>query len=116
MPVARKALRRDRADSIRGSPCTNVEGEWDDVFAAFKRCHEHIHELGAPRVFTTVKLGSRIDRQQSNADKVSSARAKGVDDSNDGRAMMCAASLAVSIRADCDRWASPPLLNYRAVC
>lgn len=55
---------------------TNVEGEWDDVFAAFRRCHEHIHELGAPRVFTTIKLGSRSDRDQSNEDKVASARAR----------------------------------------
>ena len=55
---------------------TNVEGEWDDVFAAFRRCHEHIHELGAPRVFTTIKLGSRSDRHQSNEDKIASARAR----------------------------------------
>ena len=41
---------------------TNVEGEWDDVFAAIKRCHERVHELGAPRITTTIKLGTRIDR------------------------------------------------------
>ncbi len=55
---------------------TNVEGEWEAVFAAFKRCHERIHEMGAPRVFTTIKVGSRSDRAQSNADKVRSARDK----------------------------------------
>ena len=53
---------------------TNVEGEWDDVFAAFKQCHQAIHDLGAPRVFTTIKLGSRSDRDQSNQDKVDSLR------------------------------------------
>ncbi|MES1927574.1 MTH1187 family thiamine-binding protein [Salinisphaera sp. T31B1] len=53
---------------------TNVEGEWDDVFAAFKRCHQAIHDMGAVRVFTTVKLGSRNDRAQSNDDKIASAR------------------------------------------
>jgi uncharacterized protein (TIGR00106 family) len=26
---------------------TNIEGEWDDVFAAIKRCHEAIHAVGA---------------------------------------------------------------------
>ena len=26
---------------------TNVEGEWDAVFAAVKRCHEVVHGLGA---------------------------------------------------------------------
>ena len=29
---------------------TNVEGEWDDVFAAVKRCHEVLHEMGAHHV------------------------------------------------------------------
>ena len=26
---------------------TNIEGEWDDVFAAIKRCHEVVHAMGA---------------------------------------------------------------------
>ncbi|MDA3922077.1 MAG: MTH1187 family thiamine-binding protein [Salinisphaera sp.] len=56
---------------------TNVEGEWDDVFAAFKRCHEIIHDQGVPRVFTTIKVGSRTDRQQGNEDKIASARRAG---------------------------------------
>lgn len=51
---------------------TNVEGEWDTVFAAFRECHETIHDLGAPRVFTTIKVGSRSDREQSNQDKIDS--------------------------------------------
>ena len=49
---------------------TNVEGEWDDVFAAFKECHQTIHDLGAPRVHTTIKVGSRTDRPQTNDDKI----------------------------------------------
>ena len=44
---------------------TNVEGEWDVVFAAVKRCHEVVHEMGAPRITTTIKLGTRTDRVQS---------------------------------------------------
>ncbi|MBW1803523.1 MAG: MTH1187 family thiamine-binding protein, partial [Deltaproteobacteria bacterium] len=36
---------------------TNIEGEWDAVFAAVKRCHEVIHDMGAPRISTTIKLG-----------------------------------------------------------
>ena len=51
---------------------TNIEGEWDAVMAAVKRCHEKIHAMGAPRITTTIKLGTRIDRQQSMADKVDS--------------------------------------------
>ncbi|WP_372809128.1 MTH1187 family thiamine-binding protein [Pontiella sp.] len=55
---------------------TNVEGEWDDVFAAIKACHETVHGMGAPRIHTTVKLGTRTDRVQSLEDKVDSVVAK----------------------------------------
>ncbi len=55
---------------------TNVEGEWDAVFAAIKRCHEVVHGMGAPRITTTIKLGTRTDRVQSMEDKVRSVREK----------------------------------------
>ncbi len=55
---------------------TTVEGEWDTVLAAVRRCHETIHELGAPRISTTIKLGTRTDRTQSIADKVRSVEEK----------------------------------------
>lgn len=55
---------------------TNIEGEWDAVMAAVKRCHEAIHEMGAPRVSTTLKLGTRTDRSQTMADKISSVTEK----------------------------------------
>ena len=55
---------------------TNVEGEWDEVFAAIKRCHERVHEMGAPRITTTVKLGTRTDRAQTMGDKRKSVEEK----------------------------------------
>jgi uncharacterized protein (TIGR00106 family) len=55
---------------------TNIEGEWDAVFAAVKRCHEIVHNMGAPRVFTTMKLGTRTDRAQTMADKIKSVESK----------------------------------------
>lgn len=55
---------------------TNIEGEWDDVFAAVKRCHEVVHEMGAPRITTTMKLGTRTDREQTMEDKVKSVKEK----------------------------------------
>ncbi len=55
---------------------TNIEGEWDTVFAAIKRCHEAIHEMGAPRISTTIKVGTRTDREQTMADKVKSVELK----------------------------------------
>lgn len=48
---------------------TGVEGEWDEVFAAVKRCHEVVHGMGSPRVHTCVQIGTRTDRAQSMADK-----------------------------------------------
>jgi uncharacterized protein (TIGR00106 family) len=44
---------------------TNIEGEWDDVFDAIKLCHERAHALGAPRITTSIKVGTRTDREQS---------------------------------------------------
>ena len=55
---------------------TNVEGEWDAVFAAVKRCHEALHALGAPRVSTSMRLGTRVDKDQRLADKVRSVEEK----------------------------------------
>lgn len=55
---------------------TNIEGEWDAVFAAVKRCHEVVHGMGAPRITTTIKLGTRTDRNQSMEDKVHSVQEK----------------------------------------
>ncbi len=55
---------------------TNIEGEWDEVFAAIKRCHEVVHEMGAPRITTTINLGTRTDRSQSMDDKVRSVEEK----------------------------------------
>lgn len=55
---------------------TNIEGEWDEVFAAIKNCHEAVHELGSPRITSTLRFGTRIDREQTMQDKVDSAREK----------------------------------------
>jgi uncharacterized protein (TIGR00106 family) len=55
---------------------TNIEGEWDDIFAAVRKCHQVVHEMGAPRVFTTLKVGTRIDRDQTMEDKIRSVEQK----------------------------------------
>jgi uncharacterized protein (TIGR00106 family) len=55
---------------------TNIEGEWDAVFAAIKSCHEVVHAMGAPRITTTIKLGTRTDREQSMEDKINSVKDK----------------------------------------
>lgn len=55
---------------------TNVEGEWEAVFSAVKRCHEVVHEMGAPRITTLINLGTRIDRDQAMEDKIRSVQVK----------------------------------------
>jgi uncharacterized protein (TIGR00106 family) len=55
---------------------TNLEGEWEEVFGAIRRCHEVVHEMGAPRVSTIIKAGTRSDRDQGLDDKVASVEAK----------------------------------------
>jgi uncharacterized protein (TIGR00106 family) len=55
---------------------TDIEGEWDDVFAAVKRCHEVVHQMGAPRVHSSLRVGTRTDKAQSLDDKVRSVEEK----------------------------------------
>ncbi|HBR97279.1 MAG TPA: hypothetical protein DD979_07860 [Gammaproteobacteria bacterium] len=51
---------------------TNIEGQWDAVFALLKRCHEAVHDAGAPRIHSCIQVGTRTDRSQSMADKLAS--------------------------------------------
>ena len=55
---------------------TNVEGEWDAVFGAIKRCHETLHAMGAPRISTSMRVGTRTDRNQTMEEKVRSVTEK----------------------------------------
>jgi uncharacterized protein (TIGR00106 family) len=55
---------------------TNVAGEWDEVFGAIRRCIEAVHEMGAPRISTYIKLGTRTDRDPDMDAMVRSVRSK----------------------------------------
>ena len=55
---------------------TNIEGEWDQVFSAIKKCHEKIHKMGAPRITSTLRFGTRTDRDQTIEDKIKSVESK----------------------------------------
>ena len=54
---------------------TVIEGEWEQVFETVRKCHEVVHEMGAPRINTTIKVGTRTDRTQSMQDKLDSVNA-----------------------------------------
>ncbi len=71
-----KVLREADLDIRLHAYGTNIEGEWDEVFGAIQRCHEKVHSMGAPRISTTLKFGTRTDRDQSMDDKVRSVEEK----------------------------------------
>ena len=54
---------------------TTIEGEWDEIFTAVGACHRRIHEMGAPRITSSVRIGTRVDRSQTMSDKVKSVQA-----------------------------------------
>ncbi len=55
---------------------TNIEGDWDAVMQAVKQCHQRVHEMGAPRISTSLRVGTRTDREQTMSDKIQSVQEK----------------------------------------
>ncbi|MEE8349023.1 MAG: MTH1187 family thiamine-binding protein [Acidobacteriota bacterium] len=55
---------------------TNIEGDWDAVMGAVKKCHQRVHEMGAPRISSSLRVGTRIDRVQTLSDKIESVQSK----------------------------------------
>lgn len=51
---------------------TCIEGDWDEVFSAVKSCHQQLHEMGVQRIATTIKLGTRTDKDQNMVDRIAS--------------------------------------------
>lgn len=72
-----KVLKKAGLKTMLHAYGTNIEGEWDEVMAAIKACHEKVHGMGAPRIITTMKLGTRIDREQTMEEKIASVVDKG---------------------------------------
>lgn len=71
-----KILKKAGLNTVLHAYGTNIEGEWDEVFAAVKKCHERVHEMGAPRISSTLRAGTRTDREQSMDDKINSVQLK----------------------------------------
>lgn len=55
---------------------TNIEGDWESVMGAIKKCHEELHEMGVPRITSSIKIGTRTDKDQTMSDKVDSVKNK----------------------------------------
>lgn len=71
-----KIIKNAGLNSMLHAYGTNIEGEWDDVFTAVKKCHERVHEMGSPRISTTLRVGTRTDKDQTMDDKIKSVQLK----------------------------------------
>tara|TARA_Y100000991_G_C21673238_1_gene221887 strand:- start:26 stop:328 length:303 start_codon:yes stop_codon:yes gene_type:complete len=49
---------------------TAIERPWDEVMDCLQACQVELHGMGAPRLYTKLKLNARIDRQQWFSEKV----------------------------------------------
>ncbi len=49
---------------------TNVEGDLDTILAAIKALHETLHAEGVTRLSTTIKIGTRTDKEASLEEKL----------------------------------------------
>ena len=54
---------------------TAIEGDWGPVFVAIEACHQAVHTMGCARVYSSVRINSRTDKDQSLEDKVASVLA-----------------------------------------
>ncbi len=55
---------------------TNIEGEWEEVFQAIKKCHERLHEMGVPRITASMRFGTRVDKEAGIDQKIQSVEEK----------------------------------------
>ncbi len=49
---------------------TNVEGDLEPILSTIRQIHETLHAEGTQRLSTTIKIGTRIDKEASLEDKL----------------------------------------------
>ncbi|MEA2340170.1 MAG: hypothetical protein QOG11_247 [Solirubrobacteraceae bacterium] len=72
--IQRRLAAQDRVGYRMHAMGTSLEGETADVLALVGELHAVPFELGAPRVYTVLKLDERRDRAQTLDDKVDSVQ------------------------------------------
>ena len=65
MAVCVKLIRDSGLASKTHAYGTNIEGELGEVLAVVQRCHEVMHANGVVRISSTVKIGTRTDKETS---------------------------------------------------
>ena len=53
---------------------TNIEGTWETISLAIGECHKIIHDSGVPRILSTIKISTRIDRDQNINEKIEAVK------------------------------------------
>ncbi len=66
----KKEIEKRGLDYRLGPDGTAIEGEWDDVFECVKACHHLLHKSGVIRIFSSVKINTRVDKKVSFKSKV----------------------------------------------
>ena len=75
--VCQRVIEERGLDYELGPNGTSIEGEWNKVFECVEACHAEVHRLGVVRIYTTLKVNTRTDRQQSFREKVSRVNTEG---------------------------------------
>ncbi len=70
--ICEKKIKKAELKYILCPNGTSIEGDWDKVFEVIKECHQILHNMDVPRIHTSIKLGSRIDKNQTLEDKIES--------------------------------------------
>jgi uncharacterized protein (TIGR00106 family) len=68
--IQRRLAAQDRVRYRMHAMGTSLEGQTADILDVVRDLHEVPFELGAPRVYTVLKLDERRDREQTLDDKV----------------------------------------------
>ena len=68
--IAYETLRAANLNATLTPYGTIIQGEYDDVAKAIKAAMEAVHEAGAQRMSLTIKLGSRMDKEQTMEQKL----------------------------------------------
>lgn len=68
--AAHKALVDADLNATLCPNATVVEGEYDDVSRAIKAAMEAVYAAGAQRITVTIRMSSRVDKDQSARDKI----------------------------------------------
>ncbi|ROW17780.1 hypothetical protein VPNG_00884 [Cytospora leucostoma] len=65
-----KVIQASGLEHTMHSAGTTVEGSWDDVMRVIGQAHSVVHQAGAQRIQTSMRVGSRTDKTQHGAEKI----------------------------------------------